>query len=413
MGRSRYTNIVVKRTHVTREEALICLNVTSDEFDRLCVLTDTHPYIPTKDKLTNRSTRIQYRINDIHRIRESDPYKKELAKEDNARKKEKYTKQGRLQKIKDLPEDRIDYPKIILDKYPSFDDVYEDLGECITLLFIAERVLRETKLPKIRYEQNILHKAQKELALFYLFNLLTCHRYKVFLTNSRIFYSTEINEYNIFWSEAFPLEDKEDALGINASVLVHNMEFCSYLLEKVNFCLFKRLNPASAEFLRAFREEKTDSNGVKSVDGSVAGNIVLKDLLNKYKSEYKILPSESGMFNGHSFYLHKCKALTPSLYLLILSNGGTITEEESTCSFYVCSSLPDPFIPTQNYVNAQFVYDSCNQQVILEPKMYRPGQELPLHLCPFKSALESTELDLFNLSERKKEKLMNLANHRK
>ncbi|KAI5184899.1 pescadillo [Nematocida homosporus] len=402
-----YTNIIVKRSHVTRDEALICLNTTSEEFDRLCILTNTHPFVPSKDKLTNRSTRIQYRLTDIHRIRESEPYKKAHLKIENERKREVYKSSGRSHRIKELADDRMDYGRILLEKYPSFDDIYEDLGETLTSLIVSERVLVHTRLPNLKLEQNILAKTQKELTLFYLYIYLLRPNFKTFLTPSGAFYSIYIQEYEVFWKEAFPLVDEEDALGIDTKILYYHMEYNAYLLEKVNFRLFNQLSPALLPCLREFRAAPS-SGHFKAAD--------ILGLINRVKEvpEYQALHIATGIFKDMSFYLgESCQAIALSLVFLVVATGGTITEDPSNCSMYLCTVPPADFQASIPYAHPQIIYDSINRQAPQDIAAYRPGTEIPDHVSPFQSSLQQGELDLINTTQRRKDKINDLLLHRK
>ncbi|KAI5170729.1 pescadillo [Nematocida sp. LUAm3] len=405
--RKYYTNIVTRRTHVTREEALECLDTDTDELDRLCILTDIHPYIPHKDKLTNKSTRAQYRVSEIHRIRESEAYKKIHLKKENKRKTEKYIKRGQEEKIKDLPDDRMDYGKVLLEKYPSFQDVYEDLGEALTCLIISERLFRYRNLPNIGQEQDLLKKFQLELSLFYLYLSITGNQFKSFLTDSGVFYSVQIENHEIFWKEAYPLEDTEDLLGINIKIIAQNAEFYSYLLEKINFRLFKSIGQDGVDIIRKIRKEYIPAPPAHS---GAFGAVPLNSL---FTIAEHLKPSKKNIFTGYLFYIQKDDSLINSLQLLILALGGQLTDTQTSSSINICASVPEAFQANWTYARHQFIYDSCNREELQDVSLYRPGQVLPQHLCPFKAPLEAADLDLFNLSERKKEELQNLVYHRK
>ncbi|KAH9385593.1 pescadillo [Nematocida major] len=445
----QYTNIIKRRTHVTREEALICLSVNGEEFDRYCVLTDTHPYINSKDKLTNKSTRVQYTLTDIHRIRESEPYKKMKMKKENARKRDVYARRGQLYKLEHLREEKIDYGKILLSKYPSFEDVYEDLGEALTVLILAERLIRNRSRLLRGFEVNIYKKICRELSLFYLYLMAVQPEYKVFLSKEGIYYSTEVCGNEVFWKEAYPLADPEDALGINYNVIVQTAEFNAYLLEKVNFRLYKALGDAHVECLREVRRRHSDAkegdapqkaeNTAEEKDGEEAparykapvrslqceddtreefvremdtGEFGGFNLLDMHRE----MPacSRAGLFKGSVFYIcSSVGTIMHSIRMLVVSGGGRVarTEEEST--IYICKTVPSNFRVEYNYAHPQIVYDSLNANLLQDVSKYRPGKEIVPHVCPYKSMLDVTDLDTFNLSQRKRQEIESLVNHRK
>ncbi|OAG31847.1 pescadillo [Nematocida displodere] len=419
-----YTNIIVKRTHVTRDEALVCLGVETNVLDRLCVLNDVHPFIPHKYMLTNKSTRIQYKISDIHRIRESEAYKKMNLKATNKQKTATYQATGRHHQISDLPDDRIDYGKILLEKYPSFDDIYEDLGECLTCLIVAERTLRYAKRFCLDFETDIIKKIRKELTLFYLYVAATGVEQKVFITPLGVYFSIVIGEHDVFWRESYPLKDEEDILGINYNAIVYNTEYYAYLLEKVNFRLFKAAHEPALPFVREYRAqafpspnlnpEKTPETclGPNPNDCGGFGEQRMKEVFTE--AEVYIRQKHGGIFKNTKFFISEsCAALTNSLELLILTERGTVVKDGAGCDIYLCETIPANFRIEGNYAHPQIVYDSCNARELQETPIYRPGQTLPQHSCPFKDALEETELDIFNLSERKKQEIGSLFNHHK
>lgn len=424
-----YTNIVTKRTHVTRDEALICLKLTSDEFDRVCAMTDTHPTMPHKQHLTNLSTRMQYRLVDIHRMRESEIYKKMHLKVENREKKKGYAASGREYKIKYLPDDRTDYAKIILEKYPSFDDVYEDLGECLSCLIFGERVVRYARKLCVPFETDILAKVRTELSLFYLYLAVSGGDYQVFLTNSGVHYQTQVKEAEVFWKEAYPIVDEEDVLGINYNAVVNLVEFNAYLLEKINFNLFKQLSGDTLGHIREVRsagqppaapEKKTPAAGQPpGTEPAIAqkgsfGEKTVGEYHREFAGKYQLV-SPRRLFAGKSFYVSPCcNALTNSLELLILAGSGTVVPASTDlCDVYLCTQIPPVFNIQRAYAHPQLVYDSCNLGQLQDAGIYRPGQTLPAHLCPFSDPLEQTHLDTFNISERKKEKLEDIINQHK
>lgn len=446
-----YTNIVKRRTHVTREEALACLGVTAEEFDRYCILTDTHPFIPSKDKLTNKSTRIQYEITDIHRIRESEPYKKMKLKEENARKRGVYRRTGREYKIDYLRDERIDYGKMLLEKYPAFEDIYEDLGEALTSLIITARLIEEKKNFCIRFESDIAVKISRELSLFYLYLALTRNIEKVFIGKEGVFYSTEMGGYEIFWRESYPLSDLEDTLGINYNIIVQVAEFNAYLLEKVNFRLFKGLSQEYyVGFIREFRkihfdvieyipqkekitkekpekiekitveslktEDDTRENFAQKEHTGAFGNIDLIKMVQSVPKEIRLLTPQKPVeiFNGQKIWVcNSSKTLVHSLQLLISAGGGEVVDSAAEATICICGEIPQDFRAEYNYAHPQIIYDSYNQKALQSTSFYRPGQEIPTHICPYKSRLETSDLDVFNMSENKKKQIDSIINHRK
>lgn len=461
-----YTNIIKRRTHVTRDEALVCLNLNSEEFDRYCVLTDTHPFIPHKDMLTNISTRIQYRITDIHKIRESEPYKKQKLKEENAVRRANYRKTGREYKEAYLKDERIDYGKILLNKYPSFDDIFEDLGEAVTALILAERIIRDKKTFCIKFESDIRTKIQRELSLFYVYNMLTRSIQKTFLAKDAVYYSADIKGQEVFWKEAYPLGDPEDVLGINYNIIVQNAEFNAYLLEKVNFKLFKEIShPHCIEYLRnarkktpdqieyvplekyatnlarretegddedeeeqpkkknlyAIRSLKTENDEREEYtpgeeDGSFGGIDILS-MVSEIPKEVRamIIQAEAQkVFKGEQFYISdNADALAHSVKMLVVAGGGEVVSTPDKDTICICRDAPLNFRAEYKYAHPQIVYDSVNINKMQPHMLYRPGQDLPQHTCPYKSMLETSELDVFNLSERKRKEIESIVNQRK
>lgn len=460
-----YTNIIKRRTHVTRDEALVCLNLNSEEFDRYCVLTDTHPFIPNKDTLTNRSTPIQYRITDIHRIRESEPYRKQKLKEENAVKRRNYKRTGREYKEAYLKDERIDYGKILLNKYPSFDDIFEDLGEAVTALILAERIIRKKEEFCIRFESDMKIKIRRELSLFYAYIMIDKNIEKTFLAKDGIYYSTEMHGYEVFWKEAYPLGDSEDVLGINYNIIVQNAEFNAYLLEKVNFKIFKEIShPYFVEYVREIRKTHTDrieyvpldkySTNLANIpeeteedeseekqtkntpypirslavendereeytaereDGSF-GRIDVLEMVDNIPRDIQAIVSQKRqkVFKSTQFFLcESTDTVMHSLKMLIISGGGEIVREPNEKAIYICKEAPANFKAEYKYAHPQLIYDSINIKELQSHSIYRPGQEIPEHTCPYKSMLETSELDIFNLSERKKKEIESIINHRK
>lgn len=434
-------HLIIKRAYVTRDEALGCLGICSEAFDRMCVLNDVHPFVPSKSLLTNKGTRMQYRIGDIHRIRESEAFKKMQLKEKNRSIAEKYRKSGRVEKVENLPDSRTDFSKILLEKYPVFSDVFEDLGECISALVVADRILQHSRVLRIPYEQNISQKISNELSFFYLYLTLSNGCTQAFITNSCVYYSVDTMQHQVFWREAFWIASEEDILGINYNAIVYNAEYYACLLEKTNFVLFRDLGDVELQFLRDKRNEHStdvtyhndapetvtpnrpaEKNGS---DQQAPGSFGVHDLCKMHAGILEarnrkitdaecILPKKTGIFTGHTFYVAAdCGPLAASLALIILRGGGSVTRNPDGCSIYLCETAPEIFAPEKEYAHPQMVYDSCNQGALQDTYAYRPGSILPQHVCPFTAEVLPGDLDTFNVSTRKKEALEEIMYHHK
>lgn len=386
----------VKRAYVTREEALLCLAMDPETFDRMCVLNNVHPCLTKRSEQTNRSTRIQYKLEDIHRIRRSGPHEKVATKKRNREKRAKYIAMGREDRIKNLRSEDIDYKQLILQKYPSLDEAIDDLGECLSCLFLCERLLQHARRLHIEFNVPIRQKIQRELETFLLFVCLRGAEMKTFLSQSGAYYETEARGKKVFWKAPFHVADEEELLGINYDVVISSMELYVHVLEKVNYKLLKE---AGLEWYAKERKGSAVSGG-----GSEAG-IDLLSVLKQFQSSPEAKEaSKPGAFGGQAFYLaDDCSAIRESLVFLILFGGGSTVSSPEAADIYVTGGeIEEAFDTRREYVHPQFVYDSTNLGGLLDRSLYKIGKTLPTHASPFAQGAEESSLAAFNLSKRRR-----------
>lgn len=401
-------------THVTREEALLCLRVSSAEFDRLCVLNNVYPYTITKGEQVNKTTLVQYKAEDITKIRRSHVKERLRIQKKNKKKADAFLRTNRAEKIQNLPFDRINYAKILLEKYPTFLDCLQDLGECLTCLLLTQTLLSTASRIHLSLSFSLLSQIRRELEHFFLFIIHRAETPKTFITKSGIYYQLSLKGTTITYKEAFAAESMEDILGINTNVIITSAELYAKLLEKVNFRLYKE--EGLEEHLRAKRRELLSSPSPPTPSTSTTP-LVDKSTPKITLSPTLTLGERSGVFKDQAFFVSpSCTPLLTSLHLLILSEGGEIEEAPEHAKYYLTDGqIEEPLSVHRTYIHPQYIYDSINTGAA-DLNSYRIGKEIPPHPMVLKERTVMQNLkeqdklrdDLSSLSARKREKIERL-----
>ncbi|KAJ1976531.1 mRNA-binding ribosome synthesis protein nop7 [Dimargaris cristalligena] len=232
------------KKYCSRSKAISKLQLTLNDFRRLCILKGIYPREPNnRRKAGDRSNRpsifyytkdIQFLAHDplINKFREHKTFTRKLAQVTNRRDK---TSVESLKRRK--PEYNLDH--LVKERYPTFMDALRDIDDALSLLFLI------AALPKKGLFLNASRLAgiQTLCAEFQQYIIHTRSLRKVFLSIKGIYYQAEVQGVPITW--LVPYEFRQSTpKTVDLRVMATFAEFYETLIGFINFQLYRDANLA-------------------------------------------------------------------------------------------------------------------------------------------------------------------------
>jgi len=362
--------------YLTRNQAIKRLQVSLPDFRRLCILKGVYPREPKK-KIHGKNKTYYYTKDILFLSHESilstfrdlkaflKKFKKANAKDDVVR-------------VAKLEEQRPTYSlaHIVRERYPTFIDSLRDLDDAFCLVLLFSTLPTNDHLITSRVAN--CERLQKEL-LGYVMRK-RCLK-KIFLSIKGIYYQAEIMGQKITW--IVPYKFKQTVpIDVDMRVMLTFLEFYEVLLHFTNYKLYHseglayppdvdRVWQNTGEPLALAGEEEEKDSYMDVPETGDEGKPLLADCF---------------------FYLSR-EVPVESLFFVIKSFGGRVIFEndasgldinlEEITHHIVDRPVQSHMFLDREYVQPQWVYDSCNNGVLLPTFEYAPGKDLPSHLSPF------------------------------
>lgn len=174
---------------VTRSKAIKKLQVTLQDFRRLCILKGVYPREPSK-KLKGR-TKTYYHVKDVNYLAHDRILDKFREIKAALKKAKKYKHKGEIERMKKI---RNNLPKynlshLVKERYPSFADALRDLDDplCLTNLFASLQAHKMFRIPNAKVALS-----RKLVQEFNFYVIKSRALRKVFLSIKGIYYQAEI-----------------------------------------------------------------------------------------------------------------------------------------------------------------------------------------------------------------------------
>lgn len=434
------------KAFITRAKALKKLQLSLQEFRRLCILKGIFPRDPRKklegrDKTYYLRKDIDFLAHErlISTIRKQNAHQK---KEVKARAKRRIDVLKRLALSK--PEARLDH--LVVERYPHFADAIRELDDplCIVALFANLPADHKVGIAPARVAN-----CQRLLKEFHNFVAETNSLKRVFVSIKGYYFQATVAGESVTWvtphrfSQVLPAD-------VDYSVMLTFLELYECILSFVNFRLYtsknlayppkiSRVADAKGLELAAVETEEVESKTDVKRGGGDAGNpaggaptirvsdaIVLKaeQMVMKasqedeeddesdgegeqdqkdgagaeltYPEENVPIQQSPGVFAGKSFVLGREVPYVELEFVLKAAGALRVIREDDLPEGDDCLSSFTHWVIDRpkvagirhmalEYVQPQYVFDSINAVTILPSSLYGPGSNLPPHLSPFVS----------------------------
>lgn len=408
---------------MTRLAALNKLQLSLNDFRRLCILKGIYPREPKNRKRAqkgNTEIKILYHKKDINfLLHEKLVWTLRDMKIMNRRIKyaesinDKKLKRMRLNKY---PELKLDH--VVRERYPTFIDAIKDLDDCLTLLFLFSTF---PALKSVTRTQTALCRRLTIEFMHYVIHAKALR--KVFVSIKGYYFQAEIKGEMVTWivPHYYPYQPQAKS-EVDFRIMAIFVEFYTIMSGFVNFRLFHSLNlQYPPQFNVSLDSEQSQLNEDTFVSERIAALTV--DLAKTIAEEIEEEPEEmdlqlisnegdsdkvrkmhereqaqkrlKNLFKGLKFFINREVPREP-LVFIIRSFGGkvswdkncfvgaTFDEDDETITHQIVDrpSLTTQYI-SRDYIQPQWVFDSVNQSKLLPTNKYFLGATLPPHLSPF------------------------------
>ncbi|CAH0555358.1 unnamed protein product [Brassicogethes aeneus] len=407
---------------MSRKAALKKLQLSLNDFRRLCIIKGIYPREPRNRKRAQKGQsgiKTLYHVKDIQfllhepiiwKLRDYKIFNKKV---------------GRARAIKDFerlhrylnnhPTLKLDH--IVKERYPTFLDALRDLDDCLTLCFLFSTFPSLAHVPR---DQSALC---QRLTMEFLHAVIEAKALrKVFISIKGYYFQAEIKGETVTWivPHHFSFEPQHRA-EVDFKIMSTFVEFYTILLGFVNFRLYHWLNlyyPPKFNSINQNEGEKdlVDENvyvaeriaALNFPLSKTSNEVVEEDLeidaFNNDESPEKIeeLKKEAEkdkqlktLFKGLKFFLNREVPREPLVFIIrcfggevswdkSLFVGSTFDENDESITHHIVDrpSMEKHFI-SRYYIQPQWLFDSVNCRELLPVNKYFMGEILPPHLSPF------------------------------
>ncbi|XP_076289348.1 pescadillo homolog isoform X1 [Lasioglossum baleicum] len=409
---------------MSRKAALKKLQLSLNDFRRLCILKGIYPREPRNRKRAQKGEpgiKTLYHKKDIQfvmhepiiwKMREYKVFHKKVAKA------------KALREFSDMKRYLNNHPTLTLDhivkeRYPTFIDALRDLDDCLTLCFLFSTFPSLKHIPR---DQSLLC---RRLSIEFLHAVISAKALrKVFVSIKGYYYQAEIKGQTINWIVphhfCFEPQAKNEVDFKLMSIFV---EFYIIMLGFVNFRLYHTLNLYYPPKLTSSENtEKTLVDEEVYVSERISAlNLPLIALdpsvqtaedeelemdqfasqggdttkVEEAKAEAEKIKKLKTLFKGLKVFLNREVPREPLVFVLrcfgaevswdkLLFVGATFDETDETITHQIVDrpSMSKQYI-SRYYVQPQWVFDSVNARELMPVEKYLMGCILPPHLSPF------------------------------
>ncbi|CAL7947727.1 unnamed protein product [Xylocopa violacea] len=408
---------------LTRKAALKKLQLSLNDFRRLCILKGIYPREPRNRKRAQQGQTdiktlyhkkdIQFLMHEpiIWKLRDLKVFNRKVGR---ARALKEFSDMKRY--LRNHPTLKLDH--IVKERYPTFIDALRDLDDCLTLCFLFSTFPSLHHIPR---DQSLLC---RRLTVEFLHAVIAAKALrKVFVSIKGYYYQAEIKGQTITWIVphhfSFEPQAKND---VDFKIMSIFVEFYIIMLGFVNYRLYNTLNLYyPPKLTTSDNSEKILVDEESYVSERIAAlNVPLVNLdpsvqnvedeesemdqfasdgdptkLEEARMEAEKVKKLKTLFKGLKVFLNREVPREPLVFILrcfgaevswdkLLFVGATFDENDETITHHIVDrpSMPKQYI-SRYYVQPQWVFDSVNARELLPVEKYLMGCILPPHLSPF------------------------------
>ncbi|XP_014207692.1 pescadillo homolog isoform X2 [Copidosoma floridanum] len=412
---------------MSRKQALKKLQLSLNNFRRLCILKGVYPREPRNRKRAQKGdTRIKilYHKKDIQFLLHEPIIWKFRDLKVFARKVSRAKSMGNFGEMKRFLRNHptITLDHIVKERFPTFIDALKDLDDCLTLCFLFSTF---PSMPHIPRDQSELC---RQLTVEFMHAVIAAKALrKVFISIKGFYFQADIKGQLITWivPHHFGFEPQKKS-EVDFKLMSTFVEFYIIMLGFVNFRLYHILNlyyppkftntSISEQALvdeQAFVSERIAALNVSLVSANhstqheeemeidtfanVINSFTETDSakIEELKVEQQKIKRLKTLFQGMKFFINREVPREKLVFVIrcfggevswekLLFVGSTFDENDETITHHIVDrpSMDKQYI-SRYYIQPQWVFDSVNARDLMPVEKYLIGCVLPPHLSPF------------------------------
>lgn len=408
---------------MTRKAAMRKLQLSMQDFRRLCILKGIYPREPKHRVIAQRGStdiKILYHRKDItFLLHEPIVWTLRDRKIFNRRIAHARAKGNNLLKnvrMANYPEIKLDH--IIKERFPTFIDAIKELDDCMTLLFLF------STFPAMKVVTREITSLARRLTIEFMHYVIASKALrKVFVSIKGYYFQAEIKGELVTWivPHYYPFQPQRKEY-VDFKIMKSFADFFTVMAGFVNYRLYNSINMVyPPQFTVSIDSEESRNNEETFVSERIAAlnmdllrsdrqgteeedeEIDLKLLDNdkdseqvrKMHEEALSLSKLKNLFKGLKFFINREVPREPLVFIIRcfggkvswdkhLFVGSTFDETDESITHQIVDrpSLTKQYI-SRDYVQPQWIFDSVNQRKLLPTNKYFIGAVLPPHLSPF------------------------------
>ncbi|KAL6448479.1 hypothetical protein ACFW04_000408 [Cataglyphis niger] len=408
---------------MTRRTALRKLQLTLNDFRKLCILKGIYPREPRNRKRAQKGEPgiktlyhkkdIQFLMHEpiIWKLRDYKIFNRKIGR---AKAMKDFAKVKRY--LSNHPTLKLDH--IVKERYPTFKDALRDLDDCLTLCFLFSTFPSLSHIPR---DQSLLC---RRLTIEFLHAVIYAKALrKVFISIKGYYYQAEIKGQTITWIVphhfCFEPQAKNE---VDFKVMSTFVEFYVVMLGFVNYRLYHTLNLHYPPKLtntgniertlvdeEAYVSERISALNVSlvSLDSSIPATEDDEIEIDQFSNETDAAKIEAArleaekikklknLFKNIKVFINREVPREPLVFILrcfggevswdkLLFVGATFDENDETITHQIVDrpSMNKQYV-SRYYIQPQWIFDSVNARELLPVEKYLMGAVLPPHLSPF------------------------------
>lgn len=423
--------------YITRRQALRKLQLSLNDFRRLCIIKGIYPREPkhrrkaqkgsTDIKILYHSKDIKFLLHEpiVWNLRDYKIFNRKTNRDRAVR-----DFRNLKRRLDAYPELKLDH--IVKERYPTFVDALKDLDDCLTLLFLF------STFPSLKYVPREQSALCRRLTIEFMHAMIASRSLRlVFISIKGYYFQAEIKGQKVNWivPHYYPFQPQSKS-DVDFKVMSIFVEFYTIMLGFVNFRLYHALNlsypPQFADATnaaitaapsdqytseQAFVSERiaalnldllrSDPNAQDGADadddddGELDIDLLTtegdSDKIRKMKEEAASVRKLKRLFRGQKFFINREVPREPLVFIIrcfggkvswdrTLFAGATFDESDETITHQI---VDRPAVEgskqfmSRDYVQPQYVFDCVNMKQLLATHKYFLGAVLPPHLSPF------------------------------
>lgn len=412
---------------MTRKYALQKLQLSLNDFRRICILKGIYPREPKNRRKAQRGAtdiKILYHRKDINFLLH-DPLMWTLRDIKVWNRRIKYAhsiKDNRLKRMRleKYPMMKLDH--VVKERYPTFMDAIKDLDDCLTLLFLF------STFPALKVVKRDVTSLCRRLTVEFMNWVIAAKALrKVFVSIKGYYFQAEIKGVPVTWivPHYYPFQPQSKN-EVDFGIMAVFVEFYTIMCGFTNYRLYHSLNliyPPKFNTSLDSDESQVDENvfvseriAALTVDlarteetAQVEEDEEELDLqmfagegdtekIQKLKDENNSLKRLMKLFKGLKFFINREVPREPLVFIIRCFGGkvswdknvfvgATFDEDDETITHQIVDrpSIDKKYI-SRDYVQPQWIFDSVNRRQLLLTNKYFIGVTLPPHLSPFVKA---------------------------